>query len=130
VLKSSAQSFFKKSINTDSFDYVVINPPFFKKGSGLKNKNKQDQWARHEDKLTLSVWTRGVKKILRTGGELYCVFPTERLAELLTELSKCNVEAKEIWWLKQDKRKRRFFLRAIKGARPGIVVHFDFSLKA
>lgn len=122
----SAQRFFSNRNNKDAFDRFVINPPFFVSGSGIENKNKADQISRHDRTMPLRVWVRGASKLLRTGGELYCVFPTERLAELLKELSVSQIEPKDIWWLKEDKRKRRFFLRAMKNAKPGIAIHFDF----
>jgi tRNA1Val (adenine37-N6)-methyltransferase len=121
--KVSAVQFFKRKAHWDTFDRFVINPPFFKSGSGPKNKNNFDQVARHEGSLNLKVWVTGARKLLKMGGELYCVFPSERLAECLSVLSRNKVEPKEIWWLKADKRKRRFFLRAVRGAKPGMLLN-------
>ncbi|MDZ4678144.1 MAG: methyltransferase [Oligoflexia bacterium] len=125
--KISASTFFKNKMNWDLFHRFVINPPFFVEGSGPVNKNKQDQLARHDSTLSLNLWARGAKRLLKTGGELYCVFPTERLAEALCVLSQNNVEPKELWWFKDDLRKRRFFLRAVRGARPGVIVHTEMK---
>ncbi len=129
VLRVSAQSFFKKKKYWDSFDRFVINPPYFVSGSGPRNKTDLDHLARHEGSLNLKLWARGAWRLLKTGGDLYCVFPTERMAECFRTLSQAKVEPKEIWWLKDDKRKRRFFLRATKGARPGLITHFEMVLK-
>lgn len=126
VLKTSVQKYFKNKKKFGSFDRVVINPPFFRDGSGPENKKRKDQMARHEASLKLKTWVKGSAKLLKTGGELYCVFPTERMSELFSELSKNSLEPKEIWWFKNDLRKRRFFLRAMRDARPGIIVNFDF----
>lgn len=125
VLKTSAQSFFNKKENFEKFDRFVINPPFFPSGSGESNKSKKDQIARHEAKLKLRDWAKGAKKLLKTSGELYCVFPTERLSELFVELSLNKIEPKELWWFKSDLRKRRFFLRAKKAAKPGLIVNLE-----
>jgi tRNA1Val (adenine37-N6)-methyltransferase len=125
----SAQRFFNLKSNYDTFNTMVINPPYFSKGSGFVHKNQNDRIARHDSKLNVLTWSRGAAKILKVGGELYCVFPTERLSEAFTALSRQGVEPKELWWLKADFRKRRFFLRAVKGGRPGLKIHFDFEIK-
>lgn len=127
--KVSASRFFKDKKQWDFYDRFVINPPYFKSGSGTENKMSLDQLARHEGSLSLKVWAAGAQKLLRTGGELYCAFPSERLAECLAVLRKYNVEPKELWWLKADKRKRRFFLRAVRGGRTGLIIHFDAIVK-
>lgn len=127
VMKKNAKAFFADSKNAEMFERVVINPPFFVHGSGPANKRTRDQEARHEKTLQLKVWAKGVRRLLGTGGELYCVFPTERMAELFSELRKNDLEPKEVWWFKNDLRKRRFFLRAMRGARPGLIVHMDFN---
>jgi len=121
-----AAKFFRSKTHWDKFDRFVINPPFFVERSGRPNKNLKDQWARHDGKLKLRVWAVGARHLLKTGGELYCVFPTERLTELIVELSRNHIEPKELWWFKSDFRKRRVFLRAIRGAKPGLVIHFDY----
>jgi tRNA1Val (adenine37-N6)-methyltransferase len=118
--KISASNFFRNKKHWDSYDRFVINPPFFSSGSGTENKKSLDQVARHEGSLSLKIWAKGAGKLLKTGGELYCVFPSERLAECFNVLSSSGVEPKELWWLKADKRKRRFFLRAVRGGRPGL----------
>jgi tRNA1(Val) A37 N6-methylase TrmN6 len=126
--KISAAAFFRNKKNWDLFHRFVINPPFFVEGSGPANKNRHDQLARHDSTLSLSLWARGARRLLKTGGELYCVFPTERLSEALSSLSRNGVEPKELWWFKDDLRKRRFFLRAMRGAKAGIIVHTAHSL--
>ena len=122
VTKMSAQGFFRQRKNWHQFDRFVINPPFFVEGSGRANKNSLDQTARHEGGLTLKVWAQGARRLLKSGGELYCVFPTERLSELLAVLSAKGIEPKNLWWLKDDPRQRRVFVRAVRGGRPGLQV--------
>lgn len=127
--KISASRFFRNIKHWDSYDRFVINPPFFSSGSGTESRKALDQVARHEGSLSLKVWAKGAGKLLKTGGELYCAFPSERLAECLKVLSTYGVEPKELWWLKADKRKRRFFLRAVRGGKPGIRISFETVLK-
>lgn len=128
VLHMSAQKFFRDSRQWDRFDRFVINPPFFAAGSGKPNRRPVDQQARHEKTLKLRVWARGARRLLKTGGELYCVFPTERLSELFSVLTEEKVEPKELWWFQDDIKKRRFFLRAVRNAKSGLIVHFNFKI--
>ncbi len=123
VYLKKAQAFFRDRKNWDRFQLFAINPPFFTAGSGRPNMSSLDQVARHEASLRLKDWAKGASRILCTGGELYCVFPTERLAELCAELVSQRLEPKEIWWQKHDRRRRRFFLRAVRGARSGVKIH-------
>jgi tRNA1(Val) A37 N6-methylase TrmN6 len=128
VERLSAQTFFRDKKNSEAFDLMVINPPFFEEGSGEKINNKNDRIARHDSKLSVKHWALGAGRILCTGGELYCVFPTERFVEACTHLSKNGVEPKEVWWLKKDLRRRRFFLRAVRAGKVGIKFHIDHEI--
>ncbi|MCC6278264.1 MAG: methyltransferase [Oligoflexia bacterium] len=112
------------------FDLAVINPPFFSEGSGIESQRGLDNLARRDKRLPLRVWARGASKLLRSGGELYCVFPTERLAELVAALKLFKLEPKSLWWASHDRRKRRFFLRAVKDGKCGLRVETDFAIPA
>ncbi len=125
VYRVSASKFFGQKENWGKFHRFVINPPFYAHGSGRANKSKLDQIARHDKSLHLKLWARGASRLLKQGGQLFCVFPSERLAEAIAELSRLSLEPKELWWLRHDRRKRRFFLRAVLGAKPGLIVHLD-----
>ena len=127
IYRQPARVFFLKRKNWEAYDLMAINPPFFSKGSGARSKCEADWIARHDESLPLSLWSKGACRILKNGGELYCVFPTERLSEALNSLSKAGLEPKELWWFKADLRRRRFFLRCTKGGKPGMKIHFDFE---
>lgn len=85
---------------TDSFDLVTCNPPYFKtlESSNL-NENKVKSIARHEILITLEEIIEVSKKILKNGGSLVMVHRAERLAELLLVLKKNNFEAKRVRFL-------------------------------
>jgi tRNA1(Val) A37 N6-methylase TrmN6 len=128
VIHSNVKKIFAQKSLKEKFDLFAINPPFFAEGAGNKNHNKLDQQARYDKTLPIKVWAAGAQKLLKHGGELYCVFATDRMAELISVLRKHGLEPKEIWWAKHYTNQRRFFLRAVKGAKVGVRVFFKHEM--
>lgn len=99
IFNMNVKDVFNK-FETDSFDLVTCNPPYFKtlESSNL-NENKVKSIARHEILITLEEIIEVSKKILKNGGSLVMVHRAERLAELLLVLKKNNFEAKRLRFL-------------------------------
>lgn len=99
IFNMNVKDVFNK-FETDSFDLVTCNPPYFKtlESSNL-NENKVKSIARHEILITLEEIIEVSKKILKNGGSLVMVHRVERLAELLLVLKKNNFEAKRLRFL-------------------------------
>ena len=85
---------------TESFDVITCNPPFFKvnKGSNLNN-NDYKTIARHEVKLNLDDIFKIAKKILKNNGYIAIVHRPERLLEILFTMKKYNIEPKKIQFI-------------------------------
>ncbi len=82
---------------TDSFDIITCNPPYFKKEEkSIINDNEIKSIARHEIKLTLEDIIKVGKKILKNGGSLNIVHRTDRLIEIIDLMKKNNIEPKRI----------------------------------
>lgn len=77
-------------------DLIVTNPPYHRLASGRLNPNDQRAVARHELRLTLEQLLGAVKSLLRTGGRLVCVYASERLADLLSEMRRVGIEPKQL----------------------------------
>ncbi len=77
-------------------DVVVANPPYEKADAGKHNDNRFKNIAKREIMCTLNDVAQAAVKILRTGGRLYMIYRTERLAELIACLSKNKLEPKRI----------------------------------
>lgn len=82
---------------TDSFDLITCNPPYFKyKNSSNINNNNTKALARHELSLTLEDVFKTAKKILKNNGKLVIVHRTERLIDIICLMRKYNLEPKRI----------------------------------
>ena len=86
-----------QNMESDVFDTIVCNPPFFKVNEkSRKNDSIYKQIARHE--LTLNVFDviKIARKLLKNNGNLAIVHRTDRLIDIITEMRKQNIEPKKI----------------------------------
>ena len=85
---------------TDSFDLITCNPPYFRVNefSNLNN-NMIKSIARHEIEIKLEDICRISKKLLKNNGSLVLVHRTERWSEIINMLLKYNLQPKRIRFL-------------------------------
>jgi len=79
----SFQNFLKK--NTDKFDLIVSNPPFF--SNSFKNELENRMIARHNYLLPFSDLTKGAESLLNENGRLAIILPVIPAKEFM-ELAK------------------------------------------
>ena len=86
-----------KVFETDTFDLITCNPPYFKvcETSNL-NDNMVKSIARHEILLNLEDICRISRKLLKNNGSLVLVHRTDRLVEIINMLTKYNLQSKRI----------------------------------
>ena len=85
----------KKFFNTETFDIITCNPPYFKKKDGsIINENKVKSIARHEIEMELEDVMIISKALLKNEGSLVLVHRTERLIEIIELMKKHNIEPK------------------------------------
>ena len=75
---------------------VTCNPPYKAPNGGLKNPDRVLQVARHETECTLEDIVSVGAKLLQTGGRLCMCHRPERLAELMSLMTKYKVEPKRL----------------------------------
>lgn len=80
----------------NSFDAVVTNPPYKKKDTGLKNKDKTQMISRHEVKCNLDDIARISSKLLNSKCSIYMVHRPNRLADIIETFRKYKLEPKNI----------------------------------
>lgn len=87
----------KNKYETDTFDIISCNPPYFKVGEQTqKNNNSIKAIARHEIQLNLKDIFAVSKKLLKNNGSIYMVHRTDRLVEIINEMNNYNIVPKRI----------------------------------
>lgn len=86
----------RKYIKIDSVDYIVVNPPYKAKNSGIINDKDELTEARHEVSCTLEDIIRESSKILKNGGGFYMIHKPERLADVFCFMRKYKIEPKYV----------------------------------
>lgn len=86
-----------KKWESDTFDVIVCNPPFFKISEGSHfNINNNKTLARHELTLDLEQIMIICKKLLKNNGVVGIVHRPERLVNIIEVMKKNNIEPKKI----------------------------------
>ena len=111
--------------NTDSFDLITCNPPYFKYSESSNiNDNQIKSIARHEIKINLEDILVISKKLLKNGSSLVMVHTISRMIEVLTMMKKNNLEVKRIQVIypKANEEANLFLVEARKNGSTGVKV--------
>lgn len=113
---------FYKSLESDSFDVVVCNPPYFTGNNTSKSLSKKI--ARHSFCLDYKDVTMISRKILKNNGILAIVHRPENLMEILFYMRKNNIEPKKIRFVYPYKGKNANILlvEGMKNGKPGLKI--------
>lgn len=97
----------------DSFNLVISNPPYFKKGTG-----KSGGPARMEEHCTVQELCAVAGRLLRSGGYFSLVFRSERLVELFSAMHAAEIEPKRIQMLCYNHKKPPYAV-LVEGVKHG-----------
>lgn len=109
--------------NSDFFDVITCNPPYFKiSNNKFVNNSLIKTKARHEKTLTFDDVCKVSRFLLRTNGRLAIVHRTERLMEILETMKKYNIEPKRIRFVYPNYQKDSdlVLIEGIKGGKAGL----------
>jgi len=114
-----------KKYNTDTFDLITCNPPYFKyiETSNINN-NYIKSVARHEIKITLEDIIVISKKLLKNNGSLVLVHRADRFIEIISLLHENNLEPKRVRFIypKNKDNSNLVLIEAKKNAKIGLKV--------
>lgn len=114
-----------KNLQSDYFDVITCNPPFFKVNSDSKlNDSDAKTIARHEIKLNLDELFKISKKILKNNGVIAIVHRPDRLVDILCSMRKYNIEPKKIRFVypKEGKEANMLLIEGRKNGKPGLTI--------
>ena len=124
IINEDINDYYKK-IETDSFDVITCNPPFFKyiETSNI-NKNDYKTIARHEVKLNLNQLFSIAKKLLKNNGVIAIVHRPERFVEVIEEMKKNNIEPKRVQFVypKKNMEANIMLIEGSKNGKPGLKI--------
>ena len=124
IINKDINDFYKEK-ETDSYDVITCNPPFFKhiETSNI-NKNDYKTIARHEVKLNLDDIMKISRKLLKNNGVLGIVHRPERLVDIIDLMRKYNIEPKKIRFVypKKDKEANILLIEGTKNGHPGLKI--------
>lgn len=124
IINEDINNLYKK-YESDSFDVITCNPPYFKnENESKKNQSEHKKIARHELFLNLDQLCLISRKLLKNNGSLAIVHRPERLIEIITTMKKNNLEPKRIQFIypKENSECNLILIEARKNAKSGIKI--------
>lgn len=105
-------------------DGVVCNPPYRSPNSGRLNPDVQRAIARHEVKANLTDVLETARRVLRTAGRFFTIYPAQRLAELLSQMHLSGIEPKFMRSIhsRLEEDAKLVLVAGTKGARSGTAI--------
>lgn len=124
LIRADIREYYRQ-IETDTYDLITCNPPFFKihEESNL-NLNEEKAIARHEVALNIDDIMKISKKLLKNNGTIALVHRPERLIEIISLMKKHNIEPKRIQFIypKHDKNANIMLIEGTKNGKIGLKV--------
>lgn len=107
-----------------SFDLVVANPPYRKRGTGRVSPKAGRDRSRHESTAGLSDFLAVAKYLVRPGGRICFVYLAGRLAEFMAEAAGMKLSPLRLRMVHGDKsaEARMFLVELAKGSKGGLKV--------
>jgi len=114
-----------KDIESDTFDVITCNPPFFKTlDKKHLNEKEEKTLARHEITLNLKQIFQISRKLLKNNGVIAMVHRPERLLEIMDTMRENNIEPKrmQLIYPKKDKSANILLIEGRKNGKKGLEI--------
>ena len=113
-----------RSLEAQSYDGIIVNPPYKSVGSGRISQKTEEAAARQETSCRLEDVVLASNWLLRSKGHFYCVFTANRMAELINLLVNNNLQPKRMRYVhpKPQRTASVFLLEAVKNGGIGLTI--------
>ena len=107
----------------ERFDTVFSNPPYLPCGAGPENEHAPKTIARREIMGGIRDFCRAASYALKYGGSFYCVYRSERLADLFSAMKEFSLEPKKLIPIMTDTESAPTLILAEgrKGGKSGLI---------
>uniref|UniRef100_UPI0040575A39 tRNA1(Val) (adenine(37)-N6)-methyltransferase n=1 Tax=Candidatus Electronema sp. TaxID=2698783 RepID=UPI0040575A39 len=113
----------KDAVPPESFDLVVSNPPYHRAGGGRISQMDECALARHELAADPESVLAAAAFAVQNRGMVCCIYPAERLAEVLTVMTHNKLIPKRlqpVYSYPEDDRARLVLIEAMKNGGEGL----------
>lgn len=102
-----------------SFDLVISNPPYRKRGSGRISPKQGREIARHESTALLSDFLAAARYLVKLGGRICFIFHPSRLTEFLAEAAGLKLAVVRLRMVhgSAESEARMFLVEMVKGRK-------------
>lgn len=105
------------------FSLIVCNPPYMVADTGAHDKEEHIALCRREIALSLQELIEAIGKSLKFGGRTAIVHRADRLADVICEMRKNNIEPKRLQFIyAKGKSPYTFMIEGVKGGKSGLSV--------
>ena len=112
---------YEKHLNKTKYDVVFSNPPFM--NCSFENANKVKSIARHDKFLPIEKLCYCASRLLKENGRFYFCYLSERLCEVIEQLSKNNLQPKTMFFTQNNKGQIKLcVIEARKNAKSGVKI--------
>ena len=121
IYNEDIKDFYKKS-ETDIYDTITCNPPYFK--DMVTNNSINKTFARHEKSLNIEDIMVIAKKLLKNNGNIAIVHRTDRLIDIISAMKENNIEPKKIQFVysKENSPSNILLIEGTKNGKPGVKI--------
>jgi len=113
-----------ESMAGERFDAALMNPPYRAPSSGRIAADGERAAARHELAGSITDFLQAAARLLNRNGLIYVVFLAERLAGLLSEMRRFNLEPKRLRMVHPRRRQaaKLILVEGRKNGKPGLEI--------
>lgn len=112
----------KVDLGTNTLDYIITNPPYYKITDNIGNKSEEFLISRQEKYLSLKNIFDFANKALKDRGKMFMIHKPERMVEIFKESGNLKVKRVKFVHSSYDKKPQFILVEFVKNANDGLKI--------
>lgn len=112
----------KVDLGTNTLDYIITNPPYYKITDNIGNKSEEFLISRQEKYLSLRNIFDFANKTLKDRGKMFMIHKPERMVEIFKESGNLKVKRVKFVHSSYDKKPQFILVEFVKNANDGLKI--------